>query len=543
MKARWMLILLVALAFVLAACGGSPPQAAQPTLQTETQTEAKPEATLETEPARQPEATSTAAETKPAQEAVLRVAMAVLDRAPHLDPGMHTFRDLKTSNLFDSVVRFDENAQAIPHLATEWTAVDDTTWELKIRDSVVFHNGEELTADDIAFSINRILDPENKSPATFFIPTVDRAEAVDATTLRVYTKEPDAILINRLASVYVVPEETVKEMGNEGYQSTGIGSGPFKLVSWEKGARIEMAANDQYFLGRPQVDRVIAENVPELSTRIARIQSGEADIIENVEPTQRPILEADPNIELKDQLSVWVNYFFLNTNKPPFDDVRVRQAVNMAIDAPEIIDTVMGGLAGRSVMPSVNPQVFGYCGEAGWYTRDVEKAKALLAEAGYADGFDISVNIPIGGSLNSVQIGEAIAGQLTEIGVNLQVHPVEFSVWFEDMRGGESAFVWRNIYNIPTDADFPLRTDFHSSVRGLYYASEEFDSMIDGALEEFDEAERQKIYCQIQKKMFEDAAAVPLFGVPDLYAVRKGVEWTPLPTRDMEFDKVVKGSN
>ena len=276
----------------------------------------------------------------------------------------------------------------VPALATEWsTSEDGRTWTFRLREGVKFHDGADFNAEAVKYNFERILDPEIGSPRRSMIEMVEKVEVVDEYTVAITTKTPFGPFLAQISSynLGMLSPTTAGERG-KGYAQNPAGTGPFKLKAWEPGDTLIFEANQDYWGGKPAIDELVFRVVPEDSTRIMLLKSGDVDAIAGVPAFEVETLKGDQNVVLISLPGFRTIYVGMNCQQKPFDDPRVRQAVNYAIDRQAIVDHLLRGVATVGVGPE-STSIPGSVKDLPPYGRDVEKAKALLAEAGYPDGF------------------------------------------------------------------------------------------------------------------------------------------------------------
>lgn len=311
-----------------------------------------------------------------------------------LDPHMHYNTQLNSMlrQVYDTLFERDTDGKLIPGLVESWKNIDETTWQFKLREGVRFHNGDELTTKDVKFSIERIMDPETKSPQIRDCRTVDRIEVIDKYTVNIKTKGPDPILPARFAIVgNVLPEEIFKRMGPIEFFAHPIGAGPFKFVRWDKGKEIVFEANESYYRGSPTIKKVAFKFVSGEKERIEMILKEDAHIVTNVSSEFNLELQKNPKTKLFKKPSLQFYDVFLDTlNSKILADKRVRQALNYTTEANKLIRYLHKGNAKRLATFTM-PEEFGYNPELIPYPFDLEKAKILLQKAGFPNGFKVKM--------------------------------------------------------------------------------------------------------------------------------------------------------
>ncbi len=444
-----------------------------------------------------------------------------------LDPAKHsTTYEMNYANVvFDKLYLFDVQGNPVPRLAVSHRIVNDTTWEFKLRKGVKFHNGDPFTAADVKFSVERYLDPKTKAPFATFFKIIKEVKVLDEHTIQVITDKPDPILPKRFAfNLFMFPSKYVKEKGDDYFIQHPIGCGPFKFVEWLKNDRLVAEAYEEYWAGSPLIKTVIIRPVPEVSTRIAELQTGGVDIIVNVPPFLVNQLKGMPGVEVQSVPSGRVMYLTLNTLAPgPLQDKRVRQALNYAIDKKAIIEKILMG-SGFQMAINLTPYHFGYDPSVQPYPYDPEKAKKILAEAGYKD-LKLVLHSPSGRYVMDKEVSEAIAGMLEKAGIKIDFRVREFGDYAKDLVSKklvDMGFVgWGNLMY---DADGTFFPYFVKESAFCFYSHPEIENWIVEARYSLDEKKRKDLYSKISKKLLEEAAQVFLYQQQDHWGVSKKVK-------------------
>jgi peptide/nickel transport system substrate-binding protein len=454
----------------------------------------------------------------------------------NLDPTMNlsSIRAQVGVSLFDSLVGRDAEKRIVPELAESWKLLDDNTWQFRLRKGATFHNGEPFNAEAVRFTLQRVLDPNQKSPNRANIAEVARVEVVDDVTVKLVTRQPYAPLLNRLIDFPIVPPKYTAEQGNQGMALRPVGTGPFRFAELVKDDRMIVEAFDRYWRGAPRIRRIVFKPVPEPFTRAAALRNGELDVITNVPPTLARELERVPGIKVLRVPSTWMIYLGLNTFKRPLSDLRVRQALNHATDVDAIIKTVLEGNGRRTEGP-LTPSMFGYDPGVKGYPYDPAKARRLLAEAGYPDGLEITLDSPEGRYQGDKEVAEALAGQWQKAGFKPKVQVAEWGAYFKKYLARQFADAYLLGLGGPMQDGDELYNLVSSKGRGLYYKNERVDQLFDAGRSTMDPAKRRRIYSDLAKAMIEDATWVFLMQQVDIYALRDRVEWTPRPDQWMLF--------
>ena len=444
---------------------------------------------------------------------------------PHADSSTHSQNVIR--HMLEPLVTRDDDLNYVPLLATSWRRINPTTMEFKLRENAKFHNGRPLTGEDVKFSIERILDPSLRLLVRSMIATIDHVDVVDSATVRVVTAKPDPILLNRIANqgAVIVPAETFKSQGAEAFSRKPIGTGPFTFVEWVKDDHLTMEANPTYWGGRPRIERLVYKPILEASTRLAALKTGAVDLIANVEPEQARDIQSDPNLRIARVRSARIMFVVLNTYRKPFDDVRVRQAMNYAVDVDAIVKDLMSGYAHR--LPNiVGPACFGYDPGQQPYPYDPAKAKALLAQAGYPNGFEVPFHTPKGRYLLDAEIAQAVSGYLSKVGVRAKVEVMEWGNFLKRAFDAGNATNRLTMFfigygNNVLDIDDLLGGYFDSKRRGLYYNDLTLDALILKGQTTIEAEARLKIYREIQTSVREIAPWIFLFNPEDVFGINK----------------------
>ncbi|GED51214.1 ABC transporter substrate-binding protein [Brevibacillus borstelensis] len=436
---------------------------------------------------------------------------------PTMDPHMHNEPNAITTNwhIFDSLLFLSRDLKIEPGLAESYEQKDDTTWIFKLRQGVTFHNGEEFNADAVKFSLERVLNEKQKSPQRGNISAISAVNVLDPYTVEIKTKEPYNLLPHRLFYLSIVPPKYVQEVGDQEFAQKPVGTGPYKFAEWVKGDKIVLEANENYFKGAPKIKKVSFRVIPEVATQIAELQSGGVDIIRMVPPDMLAQLEGNPQLAVTSTPLLRVYYMAFDTKKKPFDDARVRQAMNYAVDIDTIVKKVLADKAVRTPA-GVNPNHFGFDESIKPYPYDPEKAKSLLKEAGYENGFETEIHYFTPGI--GQQITDAVISDLSKVGIKAKAkfYP-ESSSFVEKQRAGDLPFRlghWGS-YSV-YDADAILQPMFDSKgVYGKYFNTPQLDALINEARSSVDQDKRKALYSQAQQLIYKEAPWIFLFSPMD----------------------------
>jgi peptide/nickel transport system substrate-binding protein len=465
-------------------------------------------------PAAQPQAgAAPAAEagTAPAASATDLVVLLPVD-FQSFDP--NTVSSQPNTNIFHNVLEALVDRSREPLLAESWSMVDDLTWQFKLRQGVSFSNGEPFNADVVKFSLERIMREDNKNSAALSLYTtaIQSVEVVDENTVNLITNQPFPELLDVLVDGYMLPPGVADSAD---FAANGVGTGPYTLESWTPGEALVLARNPDYWGDAPAFARVTFRPVPDPTVRTTELRSGRADVIVQVPIEEIGRLE-EANLEVVRILSAQSMRIHLNAGEPPFDDVRVRQAMNYAIDRATILETLLEG-AGQLMNGPSGPAIFGYNPDVEVYPYDPEQAKALLAEAGYADGVDIQLQFTDGRYVRDRAIGEVITAQLAEVGIRVDAQFSEFSQWLKVFNQEGNGFMVISQEDTVITLMGPNFSSTSESFKRYGYANPEVDALIEQASVTLDEGERAALYQQLNQLLRDDAPWVYMWNPEDIY--------------------------
>ncbi len=356
------------------------------------------------------------------------------------DPGINPTLDAQqvVAMIYDTLIERDDTMQLKPGLALSWQTIDPQTWQIRLRRGVRFHNGEPFDARSVKFTLERLATPGDKAGGHVMYSSfsgIERVDAVDGFTVNIRTKRPDPILPARLAQTFgaqMIPAEYTKRVGYPGLAKNPVGTGPYRLVQWQKDDRAVLEANPDYWGGKPAIDRVVWRIIPDDLARVAALEAGEVHIIVRVPPDQVEALSKRGGITFEKTVANVTNAFVVGGIKKgsgPLSDKRVRQAIAYAIDQKSIIDNLFRGLAAPTGQ-GVASTDFGYNPAIKPYPFDPAKAKSLLTQAGYK-GEEIALRSASGYIVNDVAIVSAVAEMLRKVGINAKAEIVDIQTRLE----------------------------------------------------------------------------------------------------------------
>jgi peptide/nickel transport system substrate-binding protein len=457
---------------------------------------------------------------------------ATLDWHMHCDKNAHE----PDRQIFDTLLRRNlKTLQLEGNLAESWRLLNDTTWQFKLRRGVKFHNGEPFDASAVKFSVERMLNPQQAAPGRTSIATIDRVEIVDPLTVNVITKTPFPLLPVRMSpghcgTVGIVPPKYVAQVGDAGFAVKPVGTGPYKLVEWVKDDRLVLEANKDYHRGAPAIDRLVFRPVPELTTRVAALLSGQADLVSDVPPDQVGKVKASgvARIEVSTLGGFIIMMKITNYLMPgPWQDVRVRKAINHAIDMDTIIKTVLEGY-GQVLGVPLEKEAFGFNPNIKWYGYDPERAKALLREAGHPNGFEMTLHVPNRRYMNDIEVVQAMAQMLAKVGIKAKVEVGEQSVYTTKWRRRELLPVYMTAWGGAGIFDGDLLVNsLHSKSALAIHKNEALDKILEDAQGSNDPEKRKALYWKAQEMIYEDAPIIKAYQQAHIFGISNRLDWTP----------------
>jgi len=473
-----------------------------------------------------------------------------------IDPHYHNLgpNNAIARHFFDRLVDTNETQQLLPGLAVSWKPINDTTWEFKLRQGVKFHDGTPFTADDVLFTFERVPNVE-ASPSSFALYTKGKTlKKIDDYTIHFITAKPYPLMPNDVSNIYIVSKKHGQGAKTGDYNSgkAAIGTGPYKFGEWVPGDRLVLDKNPSYWGKKAQFDQAVFKPIKSDPARVAALLAGDVDMIDVVPTADIPRLRKNANLVLSEGVSNRVIYLHLDQyrdespyvketgGKNPLMDKRVRKAISKAINRPAIVERVMEGVAipaGQllpegffGVSPMLKPE--GYNPEA---------AKKLLADAGYANGFGLTLHGPNDRYINDAKICQAIGQMLARVGIKTEVETMPKSVYFRKAsRGGPDkspafSFILVGWGSGTGEASSPLKSLLHTydKARGFgasnrgRYSNAEVDRLIEQALATVDDAKREKLLQRATEIAIDELGIIPLHYQVNVWATRKGLAYTP----------------
>lgn len=442
---------------------------------------------------------------------------------PHKVPAHASVRIY--TKIYDSLVKTDKDMNYVPNLAESWETPDDTTYIFNLRKNVKFHNGRQMTADDVKYSFERILNPDTASIAKSYFEKIKEINVIDESTIEFKLSEPYAPFMSYMSSSYaaVVPKEVVEENGD--LMQVACGTGPFMLAEWVPDNSITLKKNPDYFMeGQPKLDSLVYNVMVDESSRVAALRTG-AIHVTTLSPQTLPLLKKNEEVVIKSYQSN--NYTFLgfNLNVEPFNNPKVRRAMSLAVDRDEMAKTIFSGDA---VVTGPVPTALGKWSidptQNELYKQDIEEAKKLLAEAGYPDGFEMKITA-LGGYADIVGTAQVLQQQLEKIGIKSEIEQLEIGQYVAAWKKCDhQVMAGRN--GAGSDPDRALGFFFNSSGSANVWGFKDdtYDELTNKGKVTIDEGERVKIYKEAQERLIELSPNLFFNSPMNYYFVRKEVE-------------------
>jgi peptide/nickel transport system substrate-binding protein len=476
------------------------------------------------------------AQGQPKRGGILRVA--TVDKPVNMDPG---FAQLYSSlqvyqNVFNKLVYVDETGNFVPGLAKSWKQEGEKTWLFDLVDTAVFHNGEPMSAKDVVFTFNRLMDAKNKLPMRVFFTPVQGVEPVGTSQVRFHMDKPFGSFLAMLSqATEIVNEKALKEKDPKLFP---IGTGPYKFVEWVKDDHITLERWDKYHrAGRPYVDKITFYAPADDTVRLTGLQTGRYNWIQTVPPQRIPELERARDMKASPGRPYFPFFLMLNASKPPLSDKRLRQAIAWALDRTEIVKLVYYTSHTATAEPTPEPSPWATGVNAHKGGPDLAKAKQLLADAGAGGGLTLTYmvksQVPV-----LVKTGEILREQLKKVGITLEVQPLESGQYFEGLVGKkfDIAAAWWSVTVDPDMFYYPLQ---HSSSAWNFSGlkSEEADKRLDAFRFTASPAARKRMYPELVRWFQEEGSLVVFSNEIQRYWMKPNVHGSvPLSSLELRFE-------
>lgn len=440
------------------------------------------------------------------------------------------------TNIYETLVTLNQDLELEPGLAESYEQLDDTTWEFKLREGITFHDDSEFNAEVVKANLDRVRDEAVGSPLEFLFTEIEAVDVVDDYTVQITTNEPFAALPAHLAHPggHMISKEVIDsdyEQMEEGGEPltevnrTPAGTGFFELEEISEGDHITLVRNDDYWGDSAEPSEVTFTAVPEDGTRIAELTTGDTDLIYPVNPSDVSQIDGTDGTHVEQNQSANVSYMGFNTEKEPFDDPIVREAIAMSIDKNAIIDEMLEGIPSVADTP-LNPTVQGYSEDINPIEYDKDEAARLLEENGYEEGF--SAEIVVNDRTNA-DIATYIQEELSDLNIDLEIEQMEAGAYQEYTADGQHEMFMGSWGTVTLDADYGLYPMFHSNNIGApgnrtRYSNEDVDQLLDEARTETDDDTRMELYEDAQQVIIDEAPLVPIYHSVLLAGIQEDLE-------------------
>ena len=462
------------------------------------------------------------------------ITVAIQLEPPHMDPtsaAAGAIDSVLYSNVFEGLTRFMSDGSVVPGLAESWEISDDgLTYTFKLRNGVTFHDGTTMDAEDVKFSLDRIGAEESANAQKALYAAISEVNVIDPSTVEVKLSEPNGNMIFNLAwgdAVIVAPESI------ENIKQQPVGTGAFKFDSWTQGDKVELVRNDAYWGDAPALANATFKFISDPTAAFAAMMAEDVDVFAGFPaPENLPQFEADPRFQVLVGSTEGETILSTNNKMPPFDNVKVRQAVAHAIDRQAIIDGAMFGL-GTPIGTHFAPHNPAYVDLTGQSNYDPEKAKALLAEAGFADGFETTLHLPPPSYAR--RGGEIIAAQLAQVGIKAEITNVEWAQWLETVFRGKNFGLTIVSHTEPMDIGIYANPDYY-----FQYDNAAFQELIAKLNTTSDPEMRSQMMAEAQQIIADDYVNGYLFQLALPTVAKAGVQglWENAPTQANDLTAV-----
>ncbi|MFC6488717.1 ABC transporter substrate-binding protein [Nitratireductor sp. GCM10026969] len=462
------------------------------------------------------------------------IVLGVVLEPPHLDPtagAAAAIDEIVYANVFEGLTRIGPDGQVRPALAESWEISDDgTTYTFTLQKGVTFHDGTAFNADDVKFSLERAMAEDSTNAQKVLFSAIAAVEAVDPTTVKVRLKHPQGSFLNNMGwgdAVIVAPESAATNKEHP------VGTGPFMFDDWARGASVTLVKNPDYWGEPAALEKAEFRFIPDAAAAVPALLSGDVHAFPNLQAGDAlPQFEADPRFEVVIGVTEGETILATNNGKKPFDQLKVRQAIAHALDRDDII---LGATSGNGVPigSHFSPANEAYLDLTDTYPHDVEKAKALLTEAGYPDGFTATLKLPP--PPYARQAGEIVASQLRAVGIDLEIVPVEWAQWLEQVFTNKDYDLTIISHTEPNDINIYARDDYYFN-----YDNPAFDAVMEELERTADPEERKALYGQAQRIIAEDAVNGFLFQLPKVGVWDARLEglWENMPIQANDLTQV-----
>lgn len=449
--------------------------------------------------------------------------------ANNIDP--HFISDNPTSNyvfgkVYEGLIRKNKDLKYEPALAKSWEQPDDVTWIFHLRNDVTFHDGTDFNAQAVKVVFDRLLDKKTNSPRAIVFSMVEEVEVIDEFTVAFHLNAPYAALLSILASSEgsIISPAAIKDE-NIKLSEKAVGTGPFSFTSWKLGKEMTLSRYEDYWDNKPSFNTLTYKVVPDDMTRVDMVKSEEAHVADQLPINEIDEVSNSDNINILKTPGYGVEFLGFNVTTKPFDEIKVRQAIAHAIEKKAIIAGAYNDV-GTTVPSSLSPMTIGFDEHLTDFPYNIDKAKKLLKEAGYDNGF--SATIITDDRKERIHLAEIIKSQLKGIGIDLDIKILEFDVYIEQLSEGNSEMFIGGWGNATGDADYSQYNLFHSSSVGptgnfSFYQNEKVDKLIEAARNEINEDRRIEIYAELQEIELLESPLIPIRTIDHLALINDGM--------------------
>ncbi|AYG63163.1 ABC transporter substrate-binding protein [Rhizobium jaguaris] len=438
-------------------------------------------------------------------------------------------------NIFDNLVTRDNSGKIVPEIATSWKNLSDTKIAFTLRGDVTFHDGTPLTAEDVAFSVNRIIDPKLASPQLSQFAKIAKAEVSGDHEVTLTLQTPYPALLAQLTKLSIVPEHVVQNVGNQAFNLAPVGSGPYKFVKWDRGVSVTLVRYDGYWGNKGPFEQAVFRAVPDASTRLADLQAGVSDFARALSSDQAAQLDGSQTVKAVPVLTERMAFIRINPNKPPFDKLELRQALAYAIDKEGITRGILGGFD-KPVSQMMTPAHFGWSDKITGLPYDPDRAKALISSAGKPAKFQLTI-----GAFFDQRVAEAILQELQEVGFDVEISQVDTPTFLQLVQKGPTnapALAISTNSCACQDADGVLNYLFHSGSTWTIVEKPEIDALLDEAGSSLDEQKRLADYEKIGQFVVDQVPTVPLYQMDAIYGAAKALNFQPTPNESFFLNRM-----
>lgn len=473
------------------------------------------------------------ASASPALAARTDLVLGVVLEPPHLDPtagAAAAIDEILYANVFEGLTRIGPSGEVLPALAESWTISDDgKVYTFKLHKGVKFHDGSDFDAEDVKFSLDRARAPDSVNAQKGLFAAIDTVEVIDPETVQVTLKHPQGAFLYNMGwgdAVIVAPESADRN------KEKPIGTGPFRFDHWAKGSAVTLVKSDNYWGDPVALDKVEFRFIPDAAAAVPAVLSGDVQAFPFFPADAVSQVEGNPQLKVVIGSTEGETILAMNNKKPPLDNLKVRQAISYALDREAIIDGASGGL-GQPIGSHVSPSSKAYVDLTGRYPHDAAKARKLLKEAGFENGFKTTLKLPPPAYARDG--GQIIASQLRNVGIQADIIPVEWAQWLDQVFTKKDYDLTIVSHTEPNDIDIYSRPDYYFN-----YQNPEFNKVIEELNLTSDEATRNSLLAKAQNILADDAVVGFLFELPKVgvWDAKLSGLWENAPIQANDLTKV-----